>query len=104
MSFFVGGTLTGLFSSVIRNSRIISPAILKTVQGSLSESQEFRQKSAFLDQSLVPALIVFAISVSTAFAGGSGPSRSQFYSDSTARGVGSVIDVIVIPYFVFDEE
>jgi len=33
------------------------------------ESQEFQQKSAFLDQSLVPALIVFAISISTAFAG-----------------------------------
>jgi hypothetical protein len=29
--------------------------------------------------------------------------RSLFYSDSP-RGVGSVIDVRVIPYFVFDEE
>src|SRR5467141_3556869 len=71
MSFFVGGILTGLFSSIIRNSRIISSAVQKAVQGSLSN----RRDSGKIAPSSPPRL-----------QGRSGPSRPQFYSDSPRRG------------------
>jgi hypothetical protein len=68
MSFFDGGTGTFLFSHDFRNFRITSPTTKKAVHGSLSNRTDSgkRAPSTF---SLVPVLIVFAISVSTVLAG-----------------------------------
>jgi hypothetical protein len=65
MSFLVAGILTLLISEAFRDSRIISTAVQKAVQGSHSNRTD-SGKSATSSISLVPVLFVSAIGVSLA--------------------------------------
>src|SRR6266478_5821311 len=102
MSFFVAGTLTCLFSCAFRNSRIISPAMYKEVQGSLSDRTD-SGKRAPSSISLVPHCFGLPLASPPRLQGRSGLPRSQFYTDSPWWGW-SVIDVTVSLYLAFDEE